>query len=286
MSDPQDSIKNIPQGNIFKGVIVDSIHFAHHYWVTTDTGATIAATDMTQGSLDHMGYRIHSMYTPGTRVLCYQDVLGSKAWIIGTLNHEAISNEQHYADWILPFSRCGWRDEWHHHYQFTLKDGGLIKNLSNSRPADVFPGEWGLMNSLGMGMNLGFTSMMMRVSELAGLYMYYLDNMVRLSAYKYQLWTAAREEESHNDEGENNDIVRINPFPWEMLGGRSFKDGALSKTPDASDWVPGRDTNYYEPAKDDQTGIFRYHQFRGYLGDGERSIISCPPSNLISRNII
>jgi hypothetical protein len=267
---------------LFKGVIIDSIHFAHHYWVSMDKGGTIAATDLPQTTLGHMGYRQHNMYPPGTRVLCYRDPFGNKAWIIGALNQEAISNEQHFADWIVQGDRCGWKDEWHHHYQFTLKKGGMIKNLTNSRPADIFPGEWGVMNSLGIGMHLGFTSAMLRTSELAGLYLYYLDNLVRLSAYKYQLWTAAREEESMTDEGENNDILRISPYPWEMLGGKQHSDSEITREPDTGGWKEGKDTNYYEPKADDQTGLFRFHQFRGYLGDGERTLISCPPKGFKS----
>jgi hypothetical protein len=279
---PADIADDKLESKIFKGVIVDSIHYAHHYWVSLDKGGTIPATELPSTSLDHFAYRTHTMYTPGTRVLCYRDPLGHKAWIIGTIPHEITTNEQHFADWILPFSRCGWRDEWHHHYQSLLKEGGFIGNFTNNRPADTFPGEWGVSNSLGLGINLGLTSAMLRVSELAGLYMFYLDNKVRLSAYNYQLWTGTREEESLNDEGENNDIVRISPFPWEMLGAVRHGDDSVSRGPSTEEWTSGRDTSYYEPAQDDQTGIFRFHQFRGYLGDGERSIISCPPPDLVT----
>jgi hypothetical protein len=270
---PPDRIDQI----LFTGIIIDSFQYAHCYYVQADLNIMVLATSLNHTSLTPMGWRSGYQYLPGTKVLCYRNPTATDIYILGALNLENPNDSSlNMADWIQQGSNASFKDNLVHNFVSTLNPKDLLRNYNNHRPVDMLPGEWGMFNTLGMGLFLGTTMAMMRASEIAGLWVFQTNNAVRLAAYNYQLWTAAREQESFNDQSELNDMVRISPYPWEMSGAVTYNTDITQPATTAT-WSRGDTSLANEPLAPDQTGIFRFHQFRGYLGDVERTIVSCPP---------
>jgi hypothetical protein len=221
---------------LFPAVVIDSFQYVHFYKVMTTNDGIVNAVALNNGTnFSPLGYREHGMYIPGTRVLCLRFNVGGQVYILGPLPGEVPIGKQNFAEWIQQASGCTFLDELVHSYPAFIQPQGQIQNFNASRPVDSFPGELGWTNTLGMSLHMGLTSMHMRASDIAGLWFFYLDHQVRLAAHNYQLWTAGREEESYNDEGEHNDVTRYALYPWEAVGKTQFGQNAAKI--DSNPWL-------------------------------------------------
>lgn len=263
--------------SMFVGTVTEAIQWMNCYVVATEHSNDILATTGDQFT-PHMGaYRFSAQYFPGTKVVCYRPPHSTVAYIICAVAPEVSLGGSNLPDWVLQSSRTGFKEDRVHSYPLQVNQKLMhLRNFNNGRPCDSFQGDHTVVNALGMGLHLGQLAVLLRGSDLSSIQAFYLDHLIRMNAYNYQLWTAAREEYSGNDEAENNDIVRISPYPWEMLGVKSPGTDASRAGKNGGAWELGNDEAAYEPKEVDQQGVFRLHQFRGYLGDLERIIVSCP----------
>ena len=269
---PQD---RLPQ-TFFTGTIVDAFPYTHQYIVTTDRSGPITAVAFEPSpGLSSQGYRPHSQYVIGTFVFCYRRPMDQLAYIIGALPPELLNPRTNLADFLQVGSPTTFMDSPGHRLPYNQHASGAFKNFNNHRPVDSFPGEWGYLNSLGMGIHLGQSHLFLKASELCGIWAFYNDHLLRMVAHRHQVWTGAYESESANDDGESSTVHRSNSYPWELHGVRNFQDPMHRQT--LGGWRPGSTDALFEPKHPDQTGIFRRHVYEGYLGDAYREIISCPP---------
>jgi hypothetical protein len=262
---------------LFRATVVDVVQWCHSYLISADNQANMLALAGGTASTSPMGFREHFAYLVGTTVLCAR--LSSKMAIILCSVPPIVDSElTSISDSLLLGAAVGVKDDQVHRYITTLRNAGGIRNFNNGRPTDVMPGEHGWSNNLGLGIFLGQTVAAIRASDTTGAWFFYERNLARIMGYNLEIQTAAREESSGDDQGECNEIVRLSPYPWEMRGAAKLTDPALQAT-DGS-WKAGNEKMAYEPVADDQTGIFRLLEFRGYLGDLKRTIVACPSSAL------
>ena len=269
-----------PPGTIFEAMVQDCTQQAHCYHVVTSLGADMKASDLTRSGLPGFGPQEYGLYAPGTKVLCFQAFVGAPAHILGSVPEPMSDGQVVQPGWILPFSGGSIEDHLSHGMFLNLPGKGGVIDFNNGRPRDAVSGDHGVFNALNVGWNLSLSCLTLRAGMMAEITLHYLDNLIRLNSVNHQEWTGASDRFSGNDEGECMDVVRVGLFPWELNGmpapGQAFaesKDGYGVP-------VAGNFNAWFEPLYPDQLGIFRLQQFRGFLGDAERVIVSCPPASL------
>lgn len=251
--------------------------FAHTgcYLVRFPAGPMVAAVDLVHTSGLPMGARPIGGYPPRSRVLVLYSPMLETAIIVG-----AVAKQLANPDTILPDSialrSCVGIVQDPMHYTNVVQVSG-IGNFSLGRPLDTLPGDWGSINELGMAIALGKLVALLRASDLAKVEAFWGDDLLRLTGYNFELYSAAREEHRLDDEGEFADVALSTPFIWEGAGIKA--PGTASRT----NKTPVKAGNYFatvEPFKDDQLIIPREVRLRGYLGDIERKWVCAPPEGV------
>lgn len=283
---------NAVSRQIFRAVIVDYFQFLNHYQLSVDQNISVAGVPLSKSSSGLFGVRDYPMYPVGTEVLCYMDAQMNYAFILGAVQSEVGFPGYNVPNWIVPQSGVGMM---HDHVHLEALDlAGNRQNFNNGRPYDALSGDYGYMNNLGMGFGVGLTTAYLKGSELVGVWLFQLQQKLRLGAFNYEEWTALRNLTEGNDEGENYRIDISSPYLWEMFGvGLSSVVPTETKITTEYDPAKGLDPEYkphnlngkFEPKYPDQVAIPRITELGGYLGDLERSIVSCPPQQIGSDNI-
>jgi len=258
----------------FIGTIIDCFAYLHSYTIQVDQGARTTAIDMGHGlSSVTGGYRFHGMYMPGTKVLCFRVPMHPITLILGAITPEMMRGRLNMAEVLQQGSGATFLDEMVHR-QIPAALPTSVVHANAHRPIDSFPGEIGYTNSLGMSFHMGLGAAWLRASEACGVFAFHRNQLLRLHGYNLEQWSAAMEMSSKIDGHELNTITRSSPFQWEMLGlPKPFQKGYKEGT---GAWTQGQSDAAYEPVVPDQTGIFRLHKFEGYLGNGRRTVLSCP----------
>lgn len=263
---------------ITHGTIIDAWMQLHVYLVQTELGLPILASSTQISSLGPYGTRSYGMYPPGTRVVLLKPTTTSGWLILGAISRPVGDYSLNRPDWLLEGSACTFKDDDVHLMGIQSEIGQVMSDHNADRPVDAYPGDMGWMNSLGVGIHSGLTHLMLRASGLSQLDFFYLDHLLRLTAYNYEARISTREENLFDDEGECNEILQVGMYPWEMRGVfNPFEDFSKQNTTEQdSIALGGREEALVEPKEEDQTGIYRYHHYRGFLGDIERVIVSTP----------
>jgi hypothetical protein len=162
-----------------------------------------------------------------------------------------------------------------HHAAFSGRESSL-GNMSAGRPADSLPGDWGSINDLGLAIYLGKMMVGLRASDLARVDAFWGDDLLRLTGYNMEIFTAGAEETRLNDEGEYNEVLALTPFPWEGMGKKTNSDATRKAD---GKLKPGSEEAAFEPKEDDQLMMPRLLRFRGYLGDIEREMVCMRPAD-------
>lgn len=261
-------------------MIIDHWPQYHSYLVQTPREQPVICGALNDTSVVGFGQRSLQILPPGTPVLLYRHEIGGNYYILGVLPQRVGDYRHNKPDFLEEGSRTTQRDDEAFTAALQTQGGSLFPDFNAGRPLDSHAGEAGWMNPLGLGLHLGLTQATLRATGLSQLDMFYLDHLVRLHAHNFRLYTGAREQWSGEDEGECSEILRLSPYPWEMKGMPSFGEESAFQTKDAGKRLPDRDEADYEPVEPDQTGIWRYHRFDGYLGNGVAQYITAPaPQN-------
>jgi hypothetical protein len=165
-----------------------------------------------------------------------------------------------------PFTRLG-------------EDGGAY-HFGDHRPMDILStGEFGRISPTGVGLLVGDYETFLRVNEVCGLFLNYLDSHTRLAGWNFDWETSGTQRQIRLDQGEIYDVEGFGPYLWEGLGsylpqGRGARDvdgkevffddkpyGRLDLPEDELDRVP----------------FWRTQIYRGYLGQGEQRFVVLPP---------
>jgi hypothetical protein len=232
-----------------------------------------------------IGARDMGVFSPGTQVFCYREpewryalVLGSVPWLTTNAKRNGIP------DWVVPGAMAGLAEDRVHSEVFDLfgKASGLV-NAAGGRPCDNIPGDFGALNELGVGYVVGKLCAQIRASHFCGVQAHFLDNLLRILGYNYELFTSGEERRALNDEGEYTDVRKVTMYPWESTGVIATTDGIPPTwTIDGDpEWRKGNNQAAREPAYDDQMGFFRMLEMDGYLGDLQRKWVSGPPAETV-----
>ena len=261
------------------GLVIDAWAQYNCYLIQLEIGLPTLATAITNSSNNMASYREHHLYSPGTYVAVYRPGNSSTFYITGSIPSPVVDYKFNSPDHILESGGSHKKDDEAHNAIQNTADKGGIKDYNENRPFDVRSGEYGWMNSLGVGGHYSFGAFLQRASGLAQIEGFYLNNYLRITGYNYSLHTSHSEVYSGEDEGENVELVRSSPFPWEMKGLTSHGDKFTREKEEKNTRAANQVEADYEPLKDDQLGVFRKHHFGGYLGDLEKTIYATPSGN-------
>lgn len=262
-------------GRFNHGLIIASFPFLRSYYVQLH-GEQIPRTcvSLTTTSLDVFGMRESAALTPLTPVLVYVPTHSELGWIVGTLPGHSYMPAEYRTDMWIVAGRAGFQFDPAFNAVVKQLNNGLV-NASNWRNVDELPGDWSISDILGSGIYAGQGLVTLRGSDLSRLDLFHMDDLVRLFAYNMEHFGAGYERLLFDDHGEISDLEMWTPFPHEASGIAvdrtllGLKSGGFAFN--ASSLNGGQ-----EPVEAQAEGIWRLRRFRGFLGDLEHVIASCP----------
>ena len=269
----KQSVYDQSEGRIGLGTIIKAMPYARCYEIQV-FGAHTQGFLMSAGSSLDGGQGATEVGTllPGVSVICFQSK-STSIFILGTLPQLVTNANLSYADFITRQTGVGVVEDIHN--RELSRDYG-IQNRSAGMPGDNVPGDWGSVNQVGGGVLVTQFMTMLKAGDTCGVWAFYFDQLLRVYGYNLEEFTSFTERVRFNDEGEAHDVEYGAKFPWEALGTNdptdAFDDKKASWT---ADDMNGRNVrNPIEPKKEDQTGLWRHHTYRGFLGDLEQEYVT------------
>jgi hypothetical protein len=268
-------------GEWYIGEVVDGSAWANCYRVQLERGAMPrVCTELGSLSYTAMGPTGINSYVPGTMVLVYVHAALPHPYIVGVAPQAATSGKESIHDYITQTSRNR-VDEGHKRY-LNMTDSGGLANYSSWRPYDgTQGGEWGAISTTGLKVTLDDFLVQMAVSEFTGVFGFYHDQLLRVSGYNLQTWTAGHERDAFMDQCEYNDTQGYSPYPWEALGALKYGQSVVQEYDHESFALSGGLPYYahWENKYDNLQPFHRTQQFYGYYGQGARTVVSAPPND-------
>lgn len=273
------------------GTVMDIV--APVRWYNVRIGAdTIPCIDASSsGTPEFLGPMRIGMYAPKTRVLVAVPVAGSPdiidnrlrpafrppGYIICSLGRQVGDSKYRVSDWVAPFTGADtFNARAHTHALRAYPDGWRDYNIAG-HPVDSLPeSDEGLINELGVGYGISRFFAWLRASDVAGIWTFYLDNLLRIAAYNYEFWHSGGQRWIKNEEGEVNDVDMFTPYPWEAMGVAAPLTDTAEEKETGGIYKEGQKELWYEPLKTDQLMRLRALDFKGYLGDIEHSMVLLP----------
>jgi len=232
-----------------------------------DTGAQI------------IGPRDTSLLPPDSPVFVITHPSGLFGYIIGVVPRQTDNANFSFPDWLVQGGNVGLHKDAHHNQMLSLlSDEGGVRDFSAGRPIDQLSFDWGRMTETGVGIHIDPAMFFLRIDELCGIYGYQQDQLLRISGYNLDEWSAAHTVEIRDDEGEATYFRGETPYPWEMLGSFKFDEDVHKEITD-EDVVHKKPQAKFEPIEDHQEPFYRYREYGGYLGQGRIREILIPPDN-------
>jgi hypothetical protein len=271
-----------PISQVVVGKVIDVLAGPRWYKIRIGADMEMPAYDgCSYGSFAPFSPVKIGLHSPGTYVLLAIRVSESSkylppAFIIASIPTFVDNNSLRWNDWITQFNGTD-AVNMLTHTAATSQFSKAFRDYNNYQPLDAIPGsDEGLMNELGVAYGISRFYTWMRASELAGIWFFYLDNLVRLSSYNYEQWLAGGEKWHKNDEGEISEVELFTPYPWEALGRLEPGLDAGDETKDGGRYRPGQNKLLYEPKEARQALIPRRLRLSGYLGDINREMVILP----------
>lgn len=169
-------------------------------------------------------------------------------------------------------------DELHKKPLKTHGNGGIPDFLSGRLFDATCVGEAGWTTETGMRIFLDPFMALLGADEMTQIAAFYHDQLLRITGFNLQIWSAARECESFLDQGETIDWTGYAMYPWEQLGLLDNTDPQTKKT--AQEWQ--QDEPWYsrvEPKDDYAMPFHREVEYHGYLGQGGKRTVSGMPDS-------
>lgn len=261
--------------------IEDAFASTGTYLIRVPAGTILPAVELSTCSVVPMGSRPIGGYSIKSRVLVAFDPQFDFPVILGATPKALGDFRLMIPDSMVMRSRVGFIEDAMHYSEFSDPQSNLLIH-SAAKPIDCLPGDWGIASDLGLSMFLGRTLASLKASDLAKIEAFWGDDLLRLVGYNYELFTAGLEDRRFNDEGEYSEVIRRTSYPWEGMGVR--EKGTNPTVDESGRLEPGSEKAKFEPKDVDQLIIPRQTILRGYLGDVEREIVSCPPDDLETEN--
>ena len=279
-----------PSLHLVPGKIIDVQAGPKAYTVRLNHEATVQCSAMdSTGSTQTLSAKQLTVYPVDTDVIvaipvsyaCSKDggytyTLCPPGYIVGSLASPMGSSSLRICDWVgLPTGADAMNDPCQ---QLISNDPRQFRDYNMGLPLDAIAGsDSGTINEFGVGSGVSRWFSWIRASDIAGLWCFYFDNLVRLSSYNFEQWTAGGEHSIKNDEGEVNDVELFTPYPWEAEGlTRPGSNRPFDTVEGGGRYKKDQYKLSLEPRYADQTILPRYMNLKGYLGDAHREMVVLP----------
>ena len=263
------------------GVVHDCNPYTRIYRVFGDDCSIVSCTRA--GLLGHklLGAYDASTLLPGTPVLYVTHPQHNSSFIVGVLPPATYQPKDGLSDMIGQGTNSGVLVEPAYKSAHPYLAGPAYAGRTPINSLEV--GELDLVCETGLKLFLDSYMGSMHVDEFTGLWMFYWDQLCRISGVNFQRWTAGSELESYDDEGEHAWYEGVATYPWEQKGQLVAPGGSAVTNHFPEDGKVATvfsEFPYYgltEPSYDNQQAYHRLQIYRGYLGQGEKKILSAPP---------
>lgn len=253
------------------------------YSVLTDQGPVTAST-LSESGHRTLGTHGASQIPVGAFVLLagqFRLATNQTCIIVGVVRSTGASQDTFPADMDVLIPNVGWVwDRLHNYLALTEPERIGLQNFNDGTPLDALPGEWGRYNPFGPGIHLGNFLAFLRANERCGIWMFPLDEFMRLAARSVSLHTLGRQYDEEVDEGAEINLIDQTAFlPWEAQGRAQTgkPSGVATDEPqDDPEKPPTKPPVDLPEAQTDAEGIFRTLHLRGYLADLEQYFVSLP----------
>jgi hypothetical protein len=152
-----------------------------------------------------------------------------------------------------------------------------LSDYSNGGLMDATGLEKGYMFPTGVGYFADPWMAGLRADENCGIWAFFYDQLLRIHGHNLQIRSPGYEHEVLNDGGEILDIEGFSPYVWEGMGAFAGRIGEFQSVN-----AMQKDTPYVgaaEPIDNHQIPFRRLTNYRGYLGQGFRTILTIPPED-------
>lgn len=261
---------------IHYGRIIDTLPGIHWFKVHPDKGdVPISCCALVHGNVGPLGARQSSPYSPGQRIYFIKHPHTYYGEIIGSVPDPAMDATRALNDQVSMTSNCGVQVDRIHQTPFSLNKNHGITDWSSNRPSDTLTGDYTWMADTGLGLHVDPFMVAIKADENTGIWGFYKNQHLRVAGHNYQQWSAGKEVEVFDDQGELSWHEGETPYSWEYVGTDRVtppyqeigaEDYQLKRT-----WLASR-----EPMEEDQEPIFRFDRFGGYLGQGQVQFVSAP----------
>jgi len=180
-----------------QGTIQDVIPFLRLYRVALLKGHIISCTYSLDSSFQPLGVTDSTVLSPGTTVLIARLPNEPYGVIISVIPDFVKTYGDSYADEIVQASNAGFVSDLVQksimYYQ--PPGGGGIYSWKDAH-LDAIPGDWARFSRLGAALFLSDFLSGFRLNEYCGIWLHYMDSLLRIAGLNYQLWTGGSEEYS------------------------------------------------------------------------------------------
>jgi hypothetical protein len=268
------------------GVIVDSVPSARVYRVLpTDGMPVLQCTFAPHGTMTDIGAYDATTLTPGTNVWFIKPQNSADGIIIACDPQPATDPTVNISDWISLGSNTGLHAEPGLRVPLSLGgnlgswplNGGVAAYTGRTPMDSLEVGEYNRTTETGLMLHMDSYMAFMRAHETTGIWMFYWDGLLRLSGSNFEEWAGHSTREAYDDEGEHHYYHGIATYPWESMG--KLTDPTTSAWEEKNVYTVQNEEPYYgpvEPAYPDLQSFCRWERYHGYLGQGEKTILSAP----------
>jgi hypothetical protein len=268
------------RGATIFGKIVYAAPYTHWYKVNLDEGGDLVCCGLSQSTLTPIGVRATACYPIGANVAVWMPPEALYGYVLGVVPSKTEDGALVFPDAISQGSNVGFKREAYYHELLELceEEGGAM-DFNCDRPLDGLNGDWGMINEFGGGFHTDSFMTFMRINEICGLYLFYMDNLARLAGHNLDLRTCCSDLIVRDDAQEPMHFHGFAPFGWEAMG--AWKAGTeIHREEEDDDVHYKKPVSKLEPKEDDQVPFYRYQEYHGYLGQAFMRQLVAPPDGV------
>jgi hypothetical protein len=153
-----------------------------------------------------------------------------------------------------------------------------LVDFNTGIPVDAVPGsDVGVIGPEGTGYGASRYHAWMKGSELAGVWAFGIDHVLRIASYNYERWTAAGEEWLKSLDGKITEFDQFTPFEWESFGALSNATAGFIENTDGGQFGEGKNGAAVLPVDGNLQAVRPRHVvMRGGYADLKRELVVLP----------
>ena len=248
------------------GKIHECVPYARAYRVALENGPIILCNRLSHSPMTPIGVADHSTLQPGVQVFVLKHPVADWGTIIGVDPGFAYDGRNSCSDVINQGSNVGVAIDSFFKSLLSIGPDGTnagIIDFSARQPTDSLEiGDFIHTSDTGQQIFMDSYRAHMRVDEYCGIFMYYLDSLLRIAGQQFELWTPGLIMQSRDDEGEILHYEGIAVYPWEQQGllagptESGYREFSAEQCQRTQPWYGS-----HEPAYDDMMPFHRVRQW-------------------------